>query len=104
MYNFLIRFKAVIYKKEVGMKKLAVLVVVMAVTVYAMPAFANCGTCGKEKTPFQIIADTITVKGQIKEKNKLKPIPREQVNLFQALADGIKEGSAKAKLESLRNK
>ena len=88
------------------MKKFAVIVIALAVVVYAMPVFAGDAGCAKgtEKSAFQLIADTVTVKGTVKDRNKLKIVPPEQVNVFQGCADGIKEGSAKAKETSLRTK
>ena len=88
------------------MKKFAVIMIALAVAGYVMPVFAGDAGCakGSEKSAFQLIADTITVKGKIKDRNKLRTVPPEQVSGFQNWADGIKEGSAKARETSLRTK
>jgi hypothetical protein len=49
---------------------------------------------------FQIISDTITKRGEVRERNKLRPV--KEVAVFQSLSNGIKEGSAKAKNLSAR--
>jgi hypothetical protein len=86
--------------------KMAVLAVAVLFAVGATCAFADDGSCKKapceEKSLFNIVKDTIKP-GPGKEKNKvINPLPT--VTTFQAMADGIKEGSAKARSESLRNK
>ena len=83
------------------MRKLAAFVITILFVASTIPVFAGDGACKKcdEKTPFQIIADTMKP-GKVKEKNKLKPI--EKITVFQNMSDGIKEGAEKAKGESLR--
>ena len=41
-------------------------------------------------------------KAKVRDQDKLIAVPPEQVNVFQSVSDGIKEGSAKAKQGSLR--
>lgn len=83
------------------MKRIAALLIAVLFAVSAVPAFAGQHT-EKEKNLFCIIMDTLKP-GEVREKNKLKnPLPT--VSGFQKAADGIKEGSAKAKQETLRTK
>lgn len=81
------------------MKQVMVAVAIAALAVSAAPLFAAEGGCSQEKTPFQIVADTLKP-GEIKEKNRVRPV--EKVAVFQSIANGISEGSQKAKGESLR--
>lgn len=81
------------------MKKIAVLILVTLFVLSTVPAFAG-GEPKKEKNLFQIIMDSCKP-GEVKPKNQLRnPLPT--VTIFQNAADGIKEGSAKAKNETLR--
>jgi hypothetical protein len=98
------------------MKKIALLVVVVAVVVaFAVPAFADAGagcaasttksTC-REKSLFQNMADTMTL-GPGKEKNKVVELtvpPPVTTKSFQSASEYIKESSARAKAMSLRTK
>ena len=90
------------------MRKLACLAIVIIFAASAIPAFAACAVCGSDcgKSVLQCSADHIkadkrpeTIK--IKDKDKLIPILKK-VTVFQNMSDGIKEGSAEAKKESLR--
>ena len=85
------------------MRTIAIIAVAIAVAVTAMPAFAgekvSSGT--SEKSLFQIVSDEIG-KAKVRDQDKLIAVPPEQVNVFQSVSDGIKEGSAKAKQGSLR--
>ena len=87
------------------MRKIALLVLVVAVVVaFAVPAFASCGKCGKEGSLFQKMADSMTL-GPGKEKNKVVVFSGPKLpttSHFQNTADGIAEGSAKAKAQTLR--
>lgn len=90
------------------MRTIAIIAVVIAVAVSAMPAFAGDSGCvakssekSCEKSLFQIVGDEVN-KIKIRDQDKLIPVPPEQVNVFQSVSDGIKEGSAKAKQGSLR--
>lgn len=94
------------------LRRIVTLVLLVAFVVTAMPLYAG-GAAGakpakaaqktvcEEKTPFQLIADTIKP-GKGYAKNQVIPVPPEQVQVFQRVSDGIKEGSAKAKQCSLR--
>jgi hypothetical protein len=89
------------------MRKLVALLIAIAFVASAIPAFAGCGTCGTkagekaagEQSLFQKMSDTMKP-GPGLEKNKYRKV--EKIYLFQSLADGIKEGSAKAKSGTLR--
>ena len=86
------------------MKKLVVLMIAIAFVVSVMPALADQGASpapakSGEKSLFQLMGDSMTP-GTVKEKNKYRKV--EKIYLFQSLSDGIKQGSAKAKSESLR--
>lgn len=85
------------------MKKIMVLVILGLFTAGAMLAYAADAPKAqpqKEENLFKIIQDSLQP-GPGKERNKLRnPLPT--VSLFQNLSDGIAEGSAKAKQESLR--
>ena len=90
------------------MRTIAIIAVVIAVAISAMPAFAGGAGCASkssekscEKSLFQIVSDEIG-KAKVRDQDKLIAVPPEQVNVFQSVSDGIKEGSAKAKQGSLR--
>jgi hypothetical protein len=89
------------------MRKIALLVLVVAVVVaFAVPAFASCGKCegSKEGSLFQKMADSMTL-GPGKEKNKVVTFSGPKIpttSHFQNMSDGIAEGSAKAKAQTLR--
>lgn len=86
------------------MRTIAIIAVAIALAVTAMPAFADSGKASSgssEKSLFQIVGDEVN-KLKIRDQDKLIPVPPEQVNVFQSVSDGIKEGSAKAKNQSLR--
>jgi hypothetical protein len=96
--------------KEGGgyMKKMALIVVAIAVAVYVMPAFAGGAGCASkasekssEQTLFQKASDEVNA-AKVQDRFKVKAVPPEEVKVFQNLSDGIKEGSAKAKNSSLR--
>ena len=81
------------------MKRIFVLAVMVFFAASVTVAFAE--TEKKEENLFKIIQNSIKC-GPVKEKNKIKnPMPK--VTAFQNMADGIKEGSEKAKGESLRS-
>jgi len=83
------------------MKELGALVVLTVFVLTFIPAFAqDGGGKGHEKTLFQLIMDSMDKPVQISEKDRVKPI--DEVPIFQSMADGIKEGSTKAKDLSLR--
>ena len=70
-----------------------------------MPLFAaDAPAAAKEKSPFQVMADAINAKGQAKSENASMSLSLKRVTVFQDIADGIKEGSAKAKPLTLRTK
>ena len=99
------------------MKKIAVVVVMAAIALYAMPAFAidDPGAVkGQEKSFFQTISDEIN-SSKMPSRFAVKPVAADSANavkylgdskvgVFQAISDGIAQGSAKAKGESLRTK
>jgi uncharacterized protein YxeA len=81
------------------MKRIVALVVAMLFTVSVVPAFAQT-EAKKENNLIKIVMDSFKP-WKPKEKNTLKnPLPT--VTAFQNAADGIKEGSAKAKQTTLR--
>ena len=86
------------------MKKIAASVIAVMVVAGALPLLAEESAPSKEqrreKSMFQIISDTITKRGEVRERNKLRPV--KEVAVFQSLSNGIKEGSAKAKNLSAR--
>ncbi len=99
------------------MKKIAVVVVIAAIALYTMPVFA-VDTPGAVKAPgkslFQTISDEIN-SSKMPSRFAIKPIAADSANaakylgdkkvpVFQYIADGIAQGSAKAKGESLRTK
>ena len=86
------------------MKKFVVLMIAVAFVVSVMPALADQGASpapvkSGEKSLFQTASDSMVL-GPGKEKNKYRKV--EKIYLFQSLSDGIKQGSSKAKSESLR--
>jgi CDP-diacylglycerol pyrophosphatase len=84
------------------MKRIAALAVAVLFAAGAVPAFAQQASQEKEENLIKIVSDTIKP-GQVREKNKLRnPLPK--VTVFQNAADGIKEGSAKAKQQTLRTR
>jgi len=92
------------------MKKLAVVLVIAVLAVYAMPVFADAGSGAQqpqEKSLFQTFADEING-SKMPERFAVKPVAKDaadgikhvgsgKVEVFQDLASGIEEGSAKAK-------
>ena len=99
------------------MKKIAVVVVIAAIALYAMPAFAVDASKApkvQEKSLFQILSDEINgskmparfaVKPVVADSTKaVKYLGDSKVEVFQNMADDIAEGSVKAKGESLRTK
>ncbi len=88
------------------MKKIAALIIIVAVFVTALPVFADT-VCGmsreeyKKKPLYNKITDPIR-DFKYSEKDKIKPFPGDKVTIFQHTADGIKEGSAKARQMSAR--
>ena len=81
------------------MKKIAVLILAALFVASTLPAFA-VEQPKKERNLYKIIKGTIK-NGEAKPKNKLRnPLPK--VTVFQHMANGIKEGSVKAKKETLR--
>ena len=81
------------------MKKIAVLILAALFVASTVPAFAG-EQPQKERNLFVIIKDTFKP-WKVKPKNEIKnPLPK--VSAFQNAANGIKEGSAKAKNETLR--
>jgi len=83
------------------MKKIAALAIAVAFVMTAMPLFAGGEPKSTEKPIFQMIADSMKC-GKARSQNQLRPVPKEDTAIFQHCADGIKEGSAKAKQTSLR--
>lgn len=83
------------------MKKFVMLLVAVMFFTSTFPAFAGGEGPAKPKEDslFQIMSDTMKP-GEVKEKNKYRKV--EKIYLFQSLSDGIKEGSKKAREESLR--
>ncbi|MCX5679699.1 MAG: hypothetical protein NTZ95_03465 [Candidatus Omnitrophica bacterium] len=81
------------------MKKIAVFILAALFVASTIPAFAG-EQPKKERNLFVIIKNSIKP-WKVKPKNELKnPLPT--VSGFQNVANGIKEGSAKAKNETLR--
>ena len=81
------------------MKKIVILVLAALIVASTVPAFAGTETA-KERNLFVIIKDSFKP-WKVKPKNELRnPLPT--VSGFQNVADGIKEGSMKAKKETLR--
>jgi ABC-type proline/glycine betaine transport system substrate-binding protein len=97
------------------MKKIAVVVMIAAIALCAMPVLAaDAPEAGKrvEKSLFQTISDEITnskmparfaVKPVVADTTSaVKSVANKKVDVFQNISDGIAQGSAKAKCESLR--
>ena len=97
------------------MKKIAVVLVIAVLAVYAMPVFADsAATTGTvtEMSLFQRIANDITgskvparfaVKPVVKDTvDAVKYLGDKKVTVFQDTSKAIAEGSAKAKNESAR--
>ena len=81
------------------MKKIAVLILVALFVASTLPAFA-VEQPAKEKNLFVIIKNSFKP-WKPKPKNEIRnPLPT--VTVFQSAANGIQEGSAKAKKETLR--
>jgi len=96
------------------MKKIAVVLVIAAIALYAMPVFAGDAPAGQEKSFFQTISDEIN-NSKMPARFAVKPVAKDtadgvkyigdsKVAVFQDISDGIAQGSAKAKNESLRTK
>ncbi|MFH1189882.1 MAG: hypothetical protein V1682_04260 [Candidatus Omnitrophota bacterium] len=97
------------------MKTLAVVVLMAAVALYAMPVLAadapGAAKSG-EKSLFQTLSDEIN-SSKMPARLAVKPVAADaakapkylasgKVTVFQDISDGIAQGSAKAKGESLR--
>lgn len=88
-------------KKEGEMKRFMVFVVAVFLVSAAVPAFAQKQQKETEENLFKIIASSVKP-GQVRERNKIKnPLPK--VTIFQTMADEIRQGSARARGESLRS-
>ena len=97
------------------MKKIAVVLVIAAIAMYAMPVFADDAAPvakGQEKSLFQTISDEIN-SAKKPARFDIKPVVKDTIEeskvvasttVFQKVSDRIEEGSAKAKEESLRTK
>lgn len=85
--------------KEGKMKKIMALVLVALFATSTIPAFASAEP-EKERNLFVIIKDSFKP-WKPQPKNEIRN-PMPTVSIFQGAANGIKEGSAKAKNESLR--
>ncbi|MDD5422658.1 MAG: hypothetical protein WC592_00560 [Candidatus Omnitrophota bacterium] len=91
------------------MKKLAVILAAAAVVLVSMQVFADDGG---GKSIFQSMYDAMNVPCKAPAKSEsadVKEAKKEieavkKVQIFQNMADGIKEGSAKAKQMSLRTR
>ena len=82
------------------MTVLAVLAVFAAGAALAYAADAPKAQPQREDNLFKIVMDSFKP-GEVREKNKLKnPLPT--VSMFQGMSNGIKEGSEKARGETLR--
>ena len=95
------------------MKKLAVVLVIAAIALYAMPVFAG-DAAGGEKSIFQKLSNEICG-SKMPSRFAVKPVAKDsaeavkylgdsKVKVFQDMSDGIAQGSARAKGESLRTK
>lgn len=88
------------------MKKVAALIIIVAFVITVLPVFAE-DTGGmtreqyRQKPLYDKIMDPIR-NFKFAEKDKIKPFPGDKVTIFQNSADGIKEGSAKARQMSAR--
>lgn len=96
------------------MKKLAVVLVIAAIALSAVPVFAADAAASKDagKSFFQIAADEIN-SSKMPERFAVKPVAKDaanaasyigstKVSIFQDTARSIKEQSAAAKAESVR--
>ena len=99
------------------MKKLAVVLVIAAIALYAMPVFAGDAASAPkegEKSIFQRLSNEIqgskmparfAVKPVVKDTvEAAKYVGDKKVGIFQDMSNDIAQGSAKAKGESLRTK
>ena len=90
-----------IANKKGNMKKIAVLILAALFVASTVPVFAGTAPVKeKERNLFVIIKNSFTP-WKPQPKNELRN-PLSTVSGFQNVADGIKEGSAKAKSETLR--
>ena len=81
------------------MKKMVMFILAALIVASTIPAFAGTETA-KERNLFVIIKDSFKP-WKVQPKNELRnPLPT--VSGFQNVANGISEGSAKAKKETLR--
>jgi hypothetical protein len=78
------------------MRGIIIAAIIITLVISTVPAFA------KERNLFKIIMASFEEGLNFGPEDEIKPIPREQVNIFQKCADGIQEGSARAKNMSLR--
>ncbi|MCX5677587.1 MAG: hypothetical protein NTY76_00550 [Candidatus Omnitrophica bacterium] len=99
------------------MRRLAVVLVIAAIALYAMPVFAGDAASAPkagEKSIFQRLSNEICG-SKMPARFAVKPIAKDsveavkyvgdrKVKVFQDVSDGIAQGSAKAKGESLRTK
>lgn len=99
------------------MNRLAVVLVIAALALYAMPVFADgteCAPKSGEKSIFQRLSNEICG-SKMPARFAVKPVAKDsaeavkylgdsKVKVFQDMSDGIAEGSARAKGESLRTK
>lgn len=80
------------------MRKIVGLIIAVLFVASTIPSLASA----KEKSIFQLMADSMSKPVKLSEKNRIKPVGK--IEIFQNLADGIREGSAKVKNCSLRKK
>jgi len=99
------------------MKRIAVVLVVAAIALYAMPVLAGdapAAAKAREKSIFQRLSNEIK-SSKMPARFAIKPVAKDsaeavkclgdsKVKVFQSVSDGIAQGSAKAKSESLRKK
>ena len=85
------------------MRKIAAftLTLLFAISVLSQFALAGGQEDTKEKPLWIIISDSFK-DFKVSEQDKMRPVAK--VSIFQSMSDGIKEGSAKAKDLSLRDK
>jgi hypothetical protein len=100
------------------MRKLVVVLVIAAIALYAIPVFAgdavSAPKASGEKSIFQRLSNEIcgskmpprfAVKPVAKDSGEaVKYLGDSKVKVFQEMSNGIAQGSAKAKGESLRTK
>lgn len=100
------------------MRKIAAVLVIVALALYAMPVFADDAAVSApkaaEKSIFQRLSNEIkgskmparfAVKPVAKDSSEaVKYLGDSKVKIFQDMSDDIAQGSAKAKGESLRTK